>query len=38
MRRSVGILGAGSFLPGETVAAYLEESSKWMSGGFVARG
>ena len=32
------LVRSGRLLPGETVAAYLEESSKWMSGGFVARG
>ena len=32
------LVRSGRLEPGETVAAYLEESSKWMSGGFVARG
>jgi 3-oxoacyl-[acyl-carrier-protein] synthase-3 len=31
------LVRSGRLRPGETVAAYLEESSKWMSGGFVAR-
>jgi 3-oxoacyl-[acyl-carrier-protein] synthase-3 len=28
---------AGSFKPGDLVVAYVEESSKWMSGGFLVR-
>jgi 3-oxoacyl-[acyl-carrier-protein] synthase-3 len=28
---------AGRFKPGELIAAYVEESSKWMSGGFLVR-
>ncbi len=31
------LVRGGGLLPGQTVAAYLEESSKWMSGGFIAR-
>ncbi len=31
------LVGSGRLRPGELVAAYLEESSKWMSGGFMAR-
>jgi 3-oxoacyl-[acyl-carrier-protein] synthase-3 len=30
------LVRSGRLQPGETVAAYLEESSKWMSGGFIA--
>lgn len=30
------LLRSGKMRPGDIVAAYLEESSKWMSGGFVA--
>jgi 3-oxoacyl-[acyl-carrier-protein] synthase III len=29
---------SGRWARGEIAAAYLEESSKWMSGGFLARG
>jgi hypothetical protein len=29
--------GGGRLKGGELVAAHLEESSKWMSGGFIAR-
>ncbi len=32
------LVRSGRLRPGDVVAAYLEESSKWMSGGFVARG
>lgn len=32
------LMRSGRLKRGELVAAYLEESSKWMSGGFVARG
>lgn len=32
------LVRSGRLRSGELVAAYLEESSKWMSGGFVARG
>ncbi len=31
------LVRGGRLRPGEIVAAYLEESSKWMSGGFMAR-
>ena len=31
------LVRGGSLKPGDIVAAYLEESSKWMSGGFIAR-
>jgi hypothetical protein len=31
------LIRGGSLRPGELIAAYLEESSKWMCGGFVAR-
>lgn len=31
------LVRSGRLRPGEIVAAYLEESSKWMSGGFMAR-
>ncbi len=32
------LVRSGRLRAGEIVAAYLEESSKWMSGGFIARG
>lgn len=32
------LVRSGRLAPGMIVAAYLEESSKWMSGGFIARG
>lgn len=31
------LMRSGALKPGDIVAAYLEESSKWMSGGFIAR-
>lgn len=31
------LVRSGTLKPGDIVAAYLEESSKWMSGGFIAR-
>jgi 3-oxoacyl-[acyl-carrier-protein] synthase III len=31
------LVRSGTLKPGDLVAAYLEESSKWMSGGFMAR-
>jgi len=31
------LVRGGTLAPGDIVAAYLEESSKWMSGGFIAR-
>ncbi len=32
------LMRSGTVKPGDLIAAYLEESSKWMSGGFLARG
>jgi 3-oxoacyl-[acyl-carrier-protein] synthase III len=31
------LIRSGTLKTGDIVAAYLEESSKWMSGGFLAR-